>query len=164
MRLKDLNGNVTLETGDNGQLYLRKTLLIGPRNNEISYDPRVALGVIESYHNQDAEEDYYYSKIFSVEDHKNQETIAFYDDGRLVAKKLEAEGAKISGTIEAGSIISSGCSVNTEGGLVELGTYIKQEAGTATIPIEAKISSDVGSIIHSSEKIQSITLTANLLR
>lgn len=164
MRLKDSDGNVTLETGDNGQLYLRKTLLIGPRDNEISYDPRVALGVIGSYHHQDVEEDYYYSKIFSVENHKNQETIAFYDDGRLIAKRLEAEGAKISGTIEAGSIISSGCSVNTEGGLVELGAYIKQEAGTATIPIEAKISSDVGSIIHGSEKIQSITLTANLLR
>ena len=121
MRLFNSLGEVTLETGDGGQLFLKDTIRIGPN----TYDPRVILGPSVGYNsNNDVVdiEEASYSKIFSVRDIGGSETIAFYDDGRLIANKLEAKGASIEGTLEAGSIISDSCSIG--GGSITIGDVV----------------------------------------
>lgn len=109
MRLFDNSGNTTLETGGEGQLYLKKTIKIGPS----VYDPRVILGPSVTYIEKDEEgnEKRTYSKIFSVKNTSDDyDTIAFYDNGLL-----EAKNAVIRGTLEAGSILSNECEIGTGG-------------------------------------------------
>lgn len=109
MRLFDNSGNTTLETGSEGQLYLKDTIKIGPS----VYDPRVILGPSAVYVEKDEEgnEERTYSKIFSVKNpDDNFDTIAFYDNGLL-----EAMNANIRGTLKAGSVISNECNIGSSG-------------------------------------------------
>ncbi len=103
MELKNELGVTTLMTDDGGALYLKDRLYIGPT----AYNPRVILGASEFYYDTNEEkghvrgdiatrEDADYSKIFSVKNLGNVETIAFYDDGRL-----EANDVVLKGIIEA---------------------------------------------------------------
>ena len=107
MQLFDSKGKTTLETDGSGQLYLKDIIKIGPS----IYNPRVVLGSSGYYDKNGAliaapVEDGY-SKIFSVMDRENKETIAFYDNGQLVAKN-----ATIGGVLEANTIISGDCVIS----------------------------------------------------
>lgn len=85
MRINDVNGNTVLETNSIGQLWLKDKMMIGPDR----YNPRVQLGAIELLTDELNRE---YSKIFSVKNFENQETISFFDNGLLKASNVELTG------------------------------------------------------------------------
>lgn len=116
MRLFDDKGNITLETGSDGQLYLQKTIKIAP--SPYTSSARTLIGPSVGYDKDGNITDLndvnslVYSKIFSVNNIGGEETIAFYDNGLL-----EAYNARIAGTLEAGSIISDETHIGGENGI-----------------------------------------------
>ena len=95
IRFSDSDGAPVMVTDDDGQLFLKQKLFIGPDISD-TYRYRAQIGVIESY-TEDGEvttdnslKDY--SKIFSVKDQENIETVAIYDNGLLKADKVELTG------------------------------------------------------------------------
>ena len=135
MRLSDSSGLPVMETTDDGQLWLRQHLSVGPT----AYEPRTILGTIESYNSAGEvttdEAEITYSKIFQVRDINEEESIAFYDDGKLVAQKAEihgtiyATGGKI-GNLTIQEIEDSGYSVEIE---AEGGNVFKNDIGIKTL-------------------------------
>ena len=81
IQLKNSNNQVVLESSDTGSLFLRELLSIGPN----SYAPRTQLGVIST--NEDD-----VSKIFAINNKNDEEQLAMFDDGRIVAKNGEFHG------------------------------------------------------------------------
>lgn len=95
IRFSDSDGAPVMVTDDDGQLFLKQKLFIGPDISD-TYRYRAQIGVIESYTEDgeitadDSLKDY--SKIFSVKDQENVETVAIYDNGLLKADKVELTG------------------------------------------------------------------------
>ena len=139
LRLKDDGGNTTLETGSDGQLYLQKTIKIAP--SKYSTAARTILGPSEFYDKdgntvESNSEKLSYSKIFSVIA-DGKETIAFYDNGKLVAKN-----ATITGTLEAGSVIAGDTVVSGTGTTIGV---IAENINTINTMKGVKIVADNGS-------------------
>lgn len=145
MRLMDESGETTLETGDSGQLYLKKTIKIAP--NKYALSARTIIGPSQGYDKDGNKLDSLdnsnlaYSKIFSVNSIGGTETIAFYDNGLL-----EARNAKISGILEAGSIISDEAQIGGEGGLTigNLQNGFRENSAAISTMKGIKIISDKG--------------------
>lgn len=95
IRFSDSDGAPVMVTDDDGQLFLKQKLFIGPDISD-TYRYRAQIGVIESYTEDgeittdDSLKDY--SKIFSVKDQENVETVAIYDNGLLKADRVELTG------------------------------------------------------------------------
>lgn len=95
IRFSDSDGAPVMVTDDDGQLFLKQKLFIGPDISD-TYRYRAQIGVIESYTEDgeittdDSLKDY--SKIFSVKDQENIETVAIYDNGLLKADRVELTG------------------------------------------------------------------------
>ena len=95
IRFSDSDGAPVMITDDDGQLFLKQKLFIGPDISD-TYRYRAQIGVIESYTEDgevttdDSLKDY--SKIFSVKDQENIETVAIYDNGLLKADRVELTG------------------------------------------------------------------------
>lgn len=108
LRLFNNTGNVVMETDDVGQLFLKEKMMIGPDILSTSYKSRAQLGVLESYKedgqitNIDSEK--IYSKIFSVKNLQQEETIAFYDNGLLTAKNVDIEGRIVATSGKIGNL------------------------------------------------------------
>lgn len=95
IKFSDSTGAPVMITDDDGQLFLKQKIFIGPDISD-TYRYRAQIGIIESY-TVDGEvttdnslKDY--SKIFSVKDQENTETVAIYDNGLLKADKVELTG------------------------------------------------------------------------
>lgn len=147
LQLKDSTGQITLENTSEGTLYLKDKIIIGPGPD--IYDSRVTLGAHEFYYTEHdghkkgdkaPREEADYSKIFSVKNINKDETIAFYDDGKLVATNVE-----VTGTIYA------------TGGQIGNMTIDQVEKATYRVVIE----SSAGQFVAPGE---SATLTARLYR
>ena len=95
IRFSDEDGAPVMVTNDEGQLFLKQKILIGPDISD-TYRYRAQIGIIESYTEDgtvttdDSLKDY--SKIFSVQDQEANETVAIYDNGLLKADKVELTG------------------------------------------------------------------------
>lgn len=95
IRFSDEDGAPVMVTNDEGQLFLKQKILIGPDISD-TYRYRAQIGIIESYTEDgivttdDNLKDY--SKIFSVQDQEANETVAIYDNGLLKADKVELTG------------------------------------------------------------------------
>lgn len=108
LRLFDDTGAIVMETDDVGQLFLKQRMLIGPDISTSSYKSRTQLGIIESYTSEGLvttnDEEKVYSKIFSVKDLDEEETIVFYDNGQLKAKNVDIEGHIIATSGKIGNL------------------------------------------------------------
>ena len=95
IRFSNEDGAPVMVTNDEGQLFLKQKILIGPDISD-TYRYRAQIGIIESYTKDgtvttdDSLKDY--SKIFSVQDQEANETVAIYDNGLLKADKVELTG------------------------------------------------------------------------
>lgn len=129
IRISDLSGNSVMESNDEGMLWLRQRMIIGPRPS--LYDYRAQIGIIDTTSN-----DKYglgdrnpYSLIFSVKDPNkdfaDQASVEIFDNGYLTARKaiiygtIHAEGGSIGG-LDIASFTEniSGIDVNAINGAV----------------------------------------------
>lgn len=97
IRFKDAFGAVTMETDDNGQLWLREMLSVGSQEN----DTGVRIGYNKELYRVDSEDNQYHEVIHAGGSEKSRFIV--YEDGYL-----EATGVNIKGTISATSGSFSG--------------------------------------------------------
>lgn len=90
IRFKDASGAVTMETDDNGQLWLREMLSVGSQEN----DTGVRIGYNKELYRVDSEDNQYHEVIHAGGSEKSRFIV--YEDGYL-----EATGVNIKGTISA---------------------------------------------------------------
>ena len=97
IRFRDASGAVTMETDDDGQLWLREMLSVGSQKN----DTGVRIGYNKELYRVDSEDNQYHEVIHAGGSEKSRFIV--YEDGYL-----EATGVKITGTISATSGSFSG--------------------------------------------------------
>ena len=129
LRINDLNEKPVLQTTSDGTLFLSQYFRIGPEAN-VGYQDRVRFGVVTSYNSAhdvtETETDKRYSKILTVKGDKQiafpepesdafkkvfdaeNEVVALYDDGTLIAKQLVADGMRAKGVNIQGEIHATG--------------------------------------------------------
>lgn len=126
IRFSDENGLPVMITDDEGQLFLQQKILIGPDISD-TYRYRAQLGIIESYTKDgiittdNSLKDY--SKIFSIKDQSNIETVAIYDNGLFKADKVE-----LTGTIYATGGKIGNLSIDDLNNLQESGKNVEIES------------------------------------
>lgn len=156
LKISDLNGKAVLQTASDGTLFLSQYFRIGPEAN-LGYQDRVRFGIVESYdsaHNivDITEDNKKYSKILTVKGDKQidfpeggteafdkvfdteNEVVALYDDGTLIAKQLIADGMKAKGVNIEGTINATGGKIgNLTIAEIEQSGYsviVKSDSGT----------------------------------
>lgn len=156
LKINDLNGKAVLQTTSDGTLFLSQYFRIGPEAN-LGYQDRVRFGIVESYNSEHdivdiANSDKKYSKILTVKGDRQivfpdseaeafdkifdaeNEVVALYDDGTLIAKQLIADGMKAKGVNIEGTINATGGKIgNLTIAEIEQSGYsviIKSDSGT----------------------------------
>ena len=167
LKINDLNGKAVLQTASDGTLFLSQYFRIGPEAN-LGYQDRVRFGIVESYNSEHdvvdiANSDKKYSKILTVKGDRQivfpdseteafdkifdaeNEVVALYDDGTLIAKQLIADGMRAKGVNIEGIINATGgkignltiAEIEQSGYSViiksDSGTVFKNGAGTKTL-------------------------------